>query len=278
MTTFADIERDGRGVIANLPNGVYHAGPGLSVSGIKRFRRSPFHYRSLAQAHGAPPSLPTPAMMNGTLVHCAVLEPAELMRRYVVGPEISRTSHQWRDFARDHIEQQVITRVQYDAAMRQATALKGLEEVATLLEDGQAEVSAYWTDVQTGVLCKCRPDHVSPVAMGTGCILVDVKTAGDASAEAFARSATNLGYHLQAAWYCDGYAQASGLQVHGMVFAVVESEFPHAVAAYMLDDVGIEKGRAAVRDALNRYVECERADAWPGYPAGITVLQLPPWA
>lgn len=276
--TFSSIVANGAGLMHGLPSAWYHVGPGLNLSGIKRFRKTPFHFRALANPGDAPPAAPTPAMLNGTLVHCATLEPAEFDKRYAIGPEISRNSNKWRDFVADHPGMEVITHVQYQAAVRQAAALRALPDVAALLEDGSPEVSAYWTDEATGILCKCRPDWVAPVAMGTGVILVDVKTASDASPEGFARSAADLGYHLQAAWYCEGYARASGLEVHGMVFAVVESAFPHAVAAYMLDDIALGKGHAALRTALTRFAECDRANSWPGYPAEIMTLQLPPWA
>lgn len=268
------------GIVHGLTNESYHAGPGWSVSGVKRFRRSPYHFHALKGPHGAPPKEPTAAMVNGTLVHCATLEPDEMPRRYAVGPDGPRTSKAWKDHAAwaAMTGLEPITGVQYIAALRQAAALRTLPDVDTLLSDGQPEVSAFWRDEATGVLCKCRPDWVSPVADGTGVILVDVKTTADASPEAFARSAANLGYHLQAAWYCHGYAQATGLEVHGMVFACVESEFPHAVAAYMLDDEAIAKGRAACDAALVAYAECERTCTWPSYPQDIVTLQLPPWA
>jgi hypothetical protein len=271
---------DGAGVVHGLSNEAYHAGPGLSVSGVKRFRRTPFHFHALARPHAAPPAMPSAAMVNGTLVHCLTLEPAEFFKRYVIGPEVDKRSREWKDFVRDSTEAgwQVISAQQHQAAQRQADALRRLPDVATLLDDGRPEVSAFWTDEATGVLCKCRPDWVSPVAMGTGVILLDVKTTSDASAEAFARSAATLGYHLQAKWYCDGYALASGLEVHGLVFACVESEYPHAVAAYMLDEGALIKASAALRESLTRFADCVVSERWPGYPTDITTLQLPPWA
>jgi exodeoxyribonuclease VIII len=274
---FAQV-REAGGLLHGLSNEDYHQGPGLSVSGIKRFRRTPFHYHALAQPHDAPPTAPTPAMINGTLVHCLVLEPDQFFKRYVIGPDVDKRTREWKEFLRDSSAAgwEVISQVQFDAAERQANALRALPDVATLLGDGRAEVSAYW--LVGGVLCKCRPDWVSPVAFGTGSILLDVKTTKDASPQAFARSAADLGYHLQADWYCEGYAQASGMDVHGMVFAVVESEYPHACALYMLDEPALDKGRAATRDALKHYTECVKADAWPSYSPEITTLQLPPWA
>ena len=136
-------------------------------------------------------------------------------------------------------------------------------------------MSAYWEDEETGVLCRCRPDFVAAVEYGTGCILVDVKTTADASREEFARSCGRFGYHLQADWYCTGYARASGLTVHGMVFAVVENEYPYAAASFMLGDDSLIRANRANRAALARYAECVKADDWPGYERGIQVIDVP---
>jgi PDDEXK-like domain of unknown function (DUF3799) len=146
------------------------------------------------------------------------------------------------------------------------------------LSDGEGEVSAFWIDKATQELCRCRPDWVSPVAYGTGSILVDVQTTQDASAREFSRSALKFGYHLQAAFYCEGYALASGLDVHGMVFAVVESEYPHACAAFMLSDHAMNRAREEMREALGVYAQCRTSGVWPGYPREIQTLDLPSWA
>jgi hypothetical protein len=62
------------------------------------------------------------------------------------------------------------------------------------------------------------------------------------------------------------------------VFAVVESEYPYARAAYMLDDEAMRKGREHNVHARALYAACAERDQWPGYPETIQVLSLPAWA
>lgn len=271
----------GHGIVLHgIENEAYHAGPGLSVSGAKRLLVSPFHFHELAKPHDAPPKAPTPAMVNGTLVHCALLEPDEFDKRYVVGPDVDKRTKEWKAWI-NSIESDafhVITQVQRDAAMRQAAALRKLSAVAELLAHGVAESSVYWRDVAHGLLLKCRPDWKAPVAHGRGVVLLDVKTAADASPEGFAKACANFGYFMQDPWYCEGVAVAEGVEVHGMVFAVVESEFPHACAAYMLSDEARELGRQRIAKARAIYRDCLMADAWPSYPEEIQVIDLPRWA
>jgi exodeoxyribonuclease VIII len=66
--------------------------------------------------------------------------------------------------------------------------------------------------------------------------------------------------------------------VLGFVFVAVEEEFPHAAAAYMLDDDAMERGRAECRRLLALYRECAERGDWPGYPNTIQQLTLPAWA
>lgn len=273
----------GQGIaVDGISNEEYHAGPGLSVSGAKRLLRTPFHYRALAQQHDAPPKAPTPAMVNGTLVHCALLEPNEFDSRYWIGPEVDKRTKQWKDYLQtaqgNGVE--LISKVQRDAAMRQADALRALPEVAELLDAPGfvAEQSVYWRDVAHGLLFKCRPDGRTPVGRGRGVVLLDVKTAADASPEGFAKACGTWGYHLQDPWYCEGVQTALGVEVHGMVFAVVESEYPHAAKTYMLGDESRAFGRERIALARARYAECMERDEWPGYGPGIQVIDLPRWA
>lgn len=267
--------------IGTLLNHEYHAGPGLSVSGAKRLLKSPYHFDALARDRDAPVKAPTPAMVNGTLVHCALLEPDEFGTRYAVAPDdMDRRTKAWREFAEDAEARglEVITHVQYAAAWKQANALRAHPVVAELLADGVAEQSVFWREQAHGILCKCRPDWRSPVQRGRGAVLLDVKTAIDASPEGFAKSCANFSYHMQDPWYCDGVALALGIEVHGMVFAVVESEFPHACAAYMLSDEARQLGRDLNARARALYAACKASGDWPGYPREIQVIDLPRWA
>lgn len=267
------------GVMPSLPAERYHAIQAMSAGGLKRMRKSPAHFFGLQMSPDRPPDDPTPAMINGTLVHCALFEPDQVAFRYSIRPADldGRTAagKLWLSEARQ-CGREVITVDQYAAALRQAEAVRGIPDVAALLSEGQPEVSAFWIDEATGELCKCRPDWVSPA--GDGVILVDGKTTIDASPEGFARSMWNFDYWLQAAWYSDGYELATGKPVHGFVFACVESSWPHAAAAYMLDDDVLDKARAENRRLLNIYAECKRTGDWPGYPAEILPITLPRWA
>jgi exodeoxyribonuclease VIII len=268
----------------------------MSAGGLKRMQKSPAHFYGMQLDPNRPEAGdPTLAMKNGTLVHCALFEPDALASRYVCVPadaprkptEVQRNAQKpspetlkaiawWDAFERDHSGAEIVTDEVMTIAKAQAASVRALPDVAALLADGYGEASAFWIDQQTGELCKCRPDWTSPA--GDGVILVDGKTCQDAGPEGFGRAIWNMDYHLQAAWYSDGFEAATGLRVHGFVFAAVESAWPHVAAPYMLGDDVLAAARRENRRLLNRYAECKRTGIWPGYAAGIQLINLPAWA
>ena len=260
----------------DMPANEYHAVQAMSSGGLRRMRQSPAHFYGAMLDPARPASTPTPAMRNGTLVHCAIFEPDALFQRYVMQPADvdlrTKAGRAWRD------EQtaEVVAPDDMNRAIAQASALRSLPEIARLLSSGYAESSAFWQDYETGVLCKCRPDWVYDT--GDGVILLDGKTAKDASPDGFARSSWNFRYDLQAAWYSDGFERATGQRVLGFVFGAVESEWPHCAAAYMLPDDVLDAARREIRRLMRQYADCLQRNHWPGYPAGVTLLTMPRWA
>lgn len=266
------------GLVRGLSNTDYHAMPALGSSGLKRLAQSPAHYYGSALQPGRPVAEPTPSMVAGTLAHCLILEPEALGSRYIVKPDgldgRTKEGKAWAASVAPGLE--VVSAEQMAVAERQAAAVRMLPQVAELLASGEPEVSAFWIDDGTGTHCKCRPDWVTTTSGGV--ILLDIKTAQDASPAGFSRAAARFGYHLQDAWYSVGFEKASGQRVLGFVFAVVESEWPHAAAAYMLDDDARLRAQSENRRLLTLHAECMTRNEWPAYGNEIQLLSLPAWA
>lgn len=284
------------GLHRDMPAETYHAIHAMSAGGLTRMKQSPAHFYGIQLDPSRPQSgEPTAAMANGTLVHCAIFEPDALARRYQVAPadaprkptDVQRRAAKpspetlaaiawWDAFAARSKGAQIVDAADMAAAQAQARAVRALPDIAALLSEGYGESSAFWIDQQTDELCKCRPDWVSPA--GDGVILIDGKTCRDASPDGFGRAVYTMDYHLQAAWYSGGFEHATGMHVHGFVFAAVENTWPHIAAAYMLGDDVLEAARRENRRLLNRYAECKRTGVWPGYAAGVNLINLPKWA
>jgi hypothetical protein len=140
-------------------------------------------------------------------------------------------------------------------------------------------VTLQWTDEETGIACKGRADWISfadrtdrPDA------LVGLKTTREIQIRRFATSAARYGYHLQWAFYSDGYEAMHHVALP-TVEIVVESAPPHDVVVYEIPEDVIDAGREEYRTALEKLKWCRRGDEWVGVAGGAPVVfQLPRWA
>ncbi len=266
------------GIHRDIPIDVYHASPGISKTGLDRINRSPAYFYAMALDPKRPPEKARGGQLEGTLAHCAVLEPDEFDRRYVVGPDVTRSTKVWKEFEASLPNGVVgIKPDQREVAMRQRESVLALPDVREALAVGHAETSAAWIDPDTGVLCRCRPDFTHPVGE-SGVILIDLKTYSDASPDEFARQAARKRYEVQDAFYSDGYAHASGKDVLAFIFVAVETEYPFTASAVMFDDISKQSGRAKYQSNLQTYAQCQQSGEWPGPGTGIKLITLPTWA
>ena len=266
------------GIKRNLTGDEYHAGPGISKSGLDLIAHSPLHYWAKYLDPKRQPQESTPALRLGTAIHTAVLEPDRFAIEYRVAPQVDRRTKDgkalWEDFTARCAEDNAtpISADDFEICRRIADQVRSHPTAQTLFQTGSAEQSAYWIDEETGVLCKCRPDWLSRQ------VIVDLKSTRDASPSGFQRSAYGFRYHVQAAWYLDGIAATTGKPRDAFIFAAFEKESPFACAFYYADQSMIEAGRAEYRRLLRTYAECMKSGRWPGYPMELQALTLPPWA
>lgn len=265
------------GLYPDLDADTYHASEPLSNSQLNDLAISPWHYFMRHRAPGRPPKESKAGQMEGTLAHCATFEPLAFSSRYIVGPTVNRNTKVWTKFVDDNADRIAIQVDQYENAMRQAAAVHALPDVRDLLRTGQSEVSAFWIDEQAGVMCRCRPDWVAQIN-DTDVILIDGKTYSSADPREFERQVHRKGYHRQDAHYAEGYARASGMNVVGFVFVSMESLYPNAASACVIDEPGRAIGRAEVRRLVDLFAQCDRDNVWPGFGDTIHQISLPSWA
>lgn len=304
------------GIFADIPNEVYHGGPGVSKSGLDLIRKSPMHYKASRDVKKES----TAAQREGTLIHDLVLEPATFWDRYArpfVAPEGAvSTVEEIKNLLKDrglptsgkkadlqarlaeadpyvvfldelkaeYLEEvgdkTVITEEEYVKAQAIAASVLSHPIAGKLFAAGagDAELSCYWIDEKTGVLCRVRPDFWRHDRL-----VVDLKTTVDASPEGFSRSIEKWSYHVQDPFYQDGISAA--IQQSGsdrkppkaFIFVAVEKTAPYAVGVYRLDADSAEIGRREYRENLDTYARSLATDNWPGYSTKIEAIGLPEW-
>lgn len=210
------------------------------------------------------------------MVHCAVLEPERFAQDYIVGPDCRRGTKEWAAFTADYPSAEIIKATEARQVQSMAESIRSLGGVRDALLSGEAESSAFWHDQDSGVLCRCRPDMA--LFTESGWYLFDLKTVGSAHPAEFKRQATRLRYHVQDAFYSEGYAAATGHPVAGFVFLAVETAYPYAASACQIDADQRVRAKEIVRRDLDVYAECLKIDTWPAYGDQIHTISLPKWA
>lgn len=177
----------------------------------------------------------------------------------------------------------ILTPAQWRDVRGMRDAVMEHPKMRKLLTDprGKAELSAYWRDEETGLLCRCRPDW------WVGDVVFDLKTTDDARESAFERSIEKFRYYVQAPFYLDGLRKAieqsddplpSGLEVpKHFVFGAVEKKAPYLNAVYVLDTASMEIGRREIREDLAALANAFSNDDWPGYSRDVRPIGLPEW-
>lgn len=273
-TAAADVAVDAPdqpGIYRDIPNDVYHAGPGVSKSGLWTiYTKTPAHFRFEERET-------TKALDLGSAIDLAILDPNGFEDQVMRGPA-DRRGNKWADAQNEanHYRRLLLTAGDYDKALRIRDGVHADPWINSIITEGEPirQASAYWIDPETGILCRCRPDLVR-ADIG---IMLDLKSCRDASPRGFGRAVAEYGYHAQEAWYVPGWQMAGGCAIDGMVFLAVETGGePYPSAVYELKPSAVAEGAAAMRAALETYARCSQADQWPAYENDVQELDIPRW-
>lgn len=249
------------GMVYGMPDAEYRAGDEFSSTGMKWILRSPAHYAERI-AH----RIEKPEFDFGHAVHSAVLGTGMEYVRIpddVLASNGATSTKAAKDFmeatraeGKVPLKGDVIDRV--DAV---AGAVLAHPKAARLLTAaGNAEVSAFVTDPETGVRLRGRIDWLT-----LDLLPGDLKTTTDVRRHKVRRVIEDFGYDVQAATYRHVLRLATGREPAPMRLVFVETEPPHEVRVVSLaDEAWTVGGEAKMRRALERYAECVASGRWPG--------------
>ena len=248
----------------------YRRAKGINKSTLWELRKSPAHYQ-WALKHQQED---TPALRLGRAIHSAILTPKPFTMDFAELPDWDLRTKSGKE-ARDQFMAALpdgVTPMKRDEmqtvyAMRKS--FRGSSEAKALIKHSRREKPLFWTDKETGLLCKCRVDSVSSSAA------VDIKTATDGSARAFQRDAIKYGYHVQAAHYLAGIEAELGWRPE-WYFIVIEKTEPFAVHIFKAGADFLEYGAYERGRLLEELKRCMDAGSWPSYQT--EELNAPSWA
>lgn len=210
----------------------------------------------------------TRPMRVSTIVHHVVLGPRADKKIVVYGGD--RKGNAWKDFAREHAGDEIVTASEWADAQEMAEALKADPLVQARLDGARCEVPLTWED--GGVRCSTSGvDILSAGALG------DLKGTNCAEPLIFQRQAFRMQYHAQLCWYRRG-AIANGLDVSKGLFVLgYEMKAPFEVVDLELTPALIELGERAISLWLEKYRVYRQSNQWPGYVQRPIPWDVPSW-
>lgn len=273
------------GIYHDLDYAVYASIPAARFSDLKLLDKTPAHYLA---AQLRPPK-ESAFLTKGQGFHTIALEPEHFDERFAVAPKVRVTTKDgetvwssdrrlkpvktaWAELVAQRPEAEIISREVYDDLLYMRDALWGHDLISKILgSPGRNEITIVWKDPTTEILCKCRLDAIRNWE-GTP-VVIDLKSARDASPWGMARAIGDYEYASQAAHYLDG-ANSTRDMARRFMWITVESETCLPVI-YEPDWATLEYGRRQLQRWITTLATCQKTNTWPGYPLGINALSLP---
>lgn len=232
---------------------------------------------------GSYPSETTPSMAFGTLLHHAILEGSDFLKRYIIAPNFTElfghanskvhkeAKAAWYE---ENAGRLIVTRKELDDIEGMTASVLEHPDAVALLKNGIVETSGYYADPETRIALRFRPDLYGE---GLG-VLADVKTTESCREDNFMRSIAKYRYDFQMAMYAEGIYQITGKRVEFPVFIALEKKPPYECAVYILNDEAMQNGLRDYRRALESIRSCYDNNRWPKYQSKMKTIGLPHWA
>ena len=257
----------------DISNDDYHASEGVSRSALWTFKELPKKYwhQYLSGEYIRPKQ--TDAYLIGNMVHTKLMEPHLFDDQYFVMPKVNRVTKQGKlDYAAylaESGDKELVNEEQIAQVNGMVESALEQEVIRDVLEGAKIEQSIYWTDKETGILCKARPD------IWNDPLGADLKTTEDAGLRAFQLSAMKYGYFMQAAMIYEAL-NSIDMPFERFLFICIEKKKPYSVGMYLLDDDALKFGLDLFHSVLRKFADCLEKNEWPDY--GIQALMIPKYA
>ena len=267
------MKNDFKDGVYDISNEIYHAASAYSRSSLMLLEKSPRHFWHKYLSGMAKKNKSTESMDLGSAFHTLLLEPGKFNQEFAVWSKVNRTTKAgkelWSKFNEEHSNKIILTTDQYEQVLEMVNNVKQHEIVLTLLDDSVFEQSIFWTDKETGLQFKCRPDIWSSK------MAVDLKTTKDASSHLIQRSAVGFGYYLQAGMIYEA-CRVIEKPIEMFVHLFCEKEEPYLPYVYLMKENALKHGIEQFNELKRKLSDCLSSDKWPLPP--VMELDVPRYA
>jgi hypothetical protein len=230
------------------------------------------------------PQEETEAMKFGRLFHTYVLEPENLDKEYVLVDSFpakpNRRSTQqtiatYERFIYALNGKQPYSQSDFDIVSRMKESVMNHPSASKFLAEGISETTLIWTDEETGLKCKARPDRIPDGKKG---VILNLKSTLNASKNTFQSDCVKYGYARAAGMELEGFSILTGSVYMDLVYAeiAVEKEAPFRCECYTIEADFLEWGYAEFHRLLQIEKICRDNNFYPNYNcAGVESLFKP---
>lgn len=262
------------GIYTDIEENTYHAINAIGSSTIKRF-----HYRPSSILE---PMEVSEDMNLGSAQDCySLMGPEYFHKKFVVAPEFGDMRKTDNKVAMAEWELAVTGKVILPATVtpKKIPTMKAIKDVDNflfnlhpctkeLLRTGQQQVSVFWQDEVTGLLCKGRFDHAPDRTTKT---LIDLKKCGQIGK--FRNQIRSLRYDLQAGHYTVG-ANANGYEVDAFGFIAFNFGNPPQAKVIWITGEALSEARDISKQTVSLIQECRQAGKYPDYEIPLNTTRI----
>jgi len=237
-------------IVPNMPNAEYHRHPAMSKTRLDLFSKDP---NGPVWAENCPvDSEKIKTLDFGDAMHAICLEPDRLNSEFVAAPAFNLRTNAGKqekaDFYEENADKIILTAQEHEKLNLMFGSVMAHPAARRIIEaEGRAEHSIFWTDEDSGIECRCRPDKI------LSDFSVDVKTTPEL--KKFKFSVEDYRYHVQNAFYIDGM-NAEGIDHDIFRFLVIQKTIDcgrYPVAVYTLPAEIVQYGRQIYKHELELY-------------------------
>jgi len=264
--------------LLDIPEDEYHADTTrISASMIKMMHaKTPAH---VYDAFFAPDrEQPESAALDfGRMFHAAVLEPETFDDKYMVMPEgLDRRTKEGKALWADILAsgKQAVASDKFNDVKKMAANIHKLPIWSKIMDNNPQFEKTVMTENR-----RIRMDiFVEPCDDFPRGLIVDLKSCVDASPYRFGYDCNKLGYHIQAAYYCDVVFNKTGGWIPDFTILASEKTRPFIAKAYEVGQVERNIGWQIAYSAYEKLVGCMAKNEWPAYGDDIEPIALPTFA
>ncbi|MDG3034159.1 PD-(D/E)XK nuclease-like domain-containing protein [Vibrio parahaemolyticus] len=262
-------------IINDLSNELYHAADGYSKSSLDIINQDP---SLLEWSRNCPIDEEKIKSFDvGSAFHTLVLEPHKFNDEYAVEPKVvnekgeptTKANNYWKklnaEFLENNQNKTIITADEHRYTSLMVGSVHAHPRAKILFNHptGEAEISIFWRDPETGLIFKIRPDFRC-VINGVH-FIIDLKSTADS--EKFEWSVADFRYHVQDAFYTWVYTNAVGVEP---VFAFCTTSKSVNCGRYKTRLVVLQEGdklegKAQYESNIRTLQGCIETNNWGGF-------------